>query len=125
MMIPALSAEQLDAAKRRMAAATDPAELVEIFRAYERDPQLEPIVNAQLVNLGGEWVLDGFGDLRKPYTEEQMANAEAAFADMESADIVRELMAEVYFLHPDVYALADARLVELGETPAYIQEAPV
>ena len=112
-MTDELSEAHLGAARARIAGMEHPQEIADVLREREHNPMLEEIVKARLAELDGVWLLDELGGLRRPLTADQMADAEAAFADMETADIVRELLAEQYFFHPDVLPLADARLAEL------------
>ena len=112
-MTPALSDAEMQKVRERIAVASDPQKLVDMFRSYDPDPQLESAVKARLAEIDGAWLLDELGRLRRPLTTEQMVSAREAFADMESAAIVRELLAEWYFFHPDVLPLADARLAQL------------
>lgn len=112
---PDLSDAEIQKAVARVAACSDPEELVNLYRRNAEHPQLEKTVKARLAEIDGGWLLDELGGLRRPYTPEQMAKAQEEFASMESEAIVRELLAEWYFFHPDALPLAEARLVELEE----------
>jgi len=116
-MTPDLSEAQLEAACKRFAALDDPEAVVGVFREYNELRPIEKIAKARLAEIDGGWLLDEIGGLRRPLTASQLAQAKEEFASMESEAIVRELVAEWYFFHPDILPLADARLAELDNIP--------